>query len=113
MNTAIPKVGKAGIDMIYAFNGNGMLDGAIQALKAAGFKPGENVLAIGGNCWGNFTPLEDGSQYSTMVVGGVLEGEYMMKTIAQYLNNPRSSLARILRRGRRTHFRTFLRRPTR
>jgi ribose transport system substrate-binding protein len=88
MNTAISKVGSKKIDVIYAYN-DGMLDGALQALKAAGYSPGKDVMAVGGNCWGNFDPLIDGSQYSTMVVGGVLEGRYMMATLAQYLAKPK------------------------
>jgi ABC-type sugar transport system substrate-binding protein len=103
MNTAISKVGSKKVDIVYAYN-DGMLDGAIQALKAAGYSPGKDVLAVGGNCWGNFTPLEDGSQYSTMVVGGVLEGRYMMATVAQDLAKPKVHPGTFIAPGTRDKF---------
>jgi ABC-type sugar transport system substrate-binding protein len=87
MNTAISRVGTSkGIDVVYGMN-DGLADGAILALKAAGYQPGKNVMVVGGNCFGDFTPLVDGTQFSTIVVSGKLEGEYDIKTVAQYLAN--------------------------
>jgi ABC-type sugar transport system substrate-binding protein len=84
MNTAISKVGSKGIDVVYGMN-DGLADGAIQALTAAGYHPGKNVMVVGGNCFGDFTPLVNGTQYSTVIVSGELEGEYDVNTVAQYL----------------------------
>jgi hypothetical protein len=62
-------------------------DGAIPALKAAGDHPGQNMEVMGGNCFGDFDPLVSGQEFSTMIVAGQLEGEYLITTLAQYLTD--------------------------
>src|SRR5262249_23710310 len=73
-----------GIDLVYAQN-SALDDGVIQALQEAGFKPGQDVMAVGGTCHGNLKPLLPGEEYGTGLQGATLEGVYMMNVIAKYL----------------------------
>lgn len=83
MNTAIAKVGSQGIDVVFAYN-DGLAEGAIQALKAAGLQPGKDVMVVGGNCFGDFSSLVDGSQFSSMVVGAPIEAKMFIGTMTAY-----------------------------
>ena len=71
-----------GIDLVYAQN-SALDDGVIQALQEAGFKPGTDVMAVGGTCHGNLKPLLADQEYGTGLQGATLEGVYMMNVIAQ------------------------------
>jgi ribose transport system substrate-binding protein len=73
-----------GIDLVYAQN-SALDDGVIQALQEAGYKPGQDVMAVGGTCHGNLKPLLAGEEYGTGLQGATLEGVYMMNVIAKYL----------------------------
>jgi len=86
MNTAIAKVGSQGIDVVYAYN-DGMAEGAIKALKAAGLEPGQNVRVVGGNCFGDFSSMVEGTQFSSLVVGASLEAKMLLGLLSEYFEN--------------------------
>jgi ribose transport system substrate-binding protein len=83
MSTAISRDGSKGIDVVYAMN-DAMADGAIRALQAAGYHPGKNVMVIGANCYGDSKPLVAGTQYSSVLVAGQLEGQFFIQMVARY-----------------------------
>ena len=76
----------AGIDMIYAEN-DALASGVIIALEEAGFKPGEDVLVVGGTCHGNLSDLEEGQQYATGLQSARLEGVQAMLTADVYFRS--------------------------
>jgi ABC-type sugar transport system substrate-binding protein len=73
-----------GIDLVYAQN-SALSDGVIQALHEAGYKPGKDVMVVGGTCHGNIKPLLAGEEYGTGLQAARLEGVYMLKVIGKYL----------------------------
>jgi ABC-type sugar transport system substrate-binding protein len=75
-----------GIDLVYAQN-SALSDGAIQALQEAGYKPGKDVMVVGGTCHGNIKPLIQGKEFGTGLQAARLEGVYMLQVIAKYLAN--------------------------
>jgi ABC-type sugar transport system substrate-binding protein len=83
MSTAISRDGSKGIDVVYAMN-DAMADGAIRALQAAGYHPGKNVMVVGANCYGDSSPLVAGTQYSSVLVAGQLEGQFFIQMVARY-----------------------------
>jgi ABC-type sugar transport system substrate-binding protein len=75
---------EAGIDFVYAEN-DALALGAIQALTEAGYKPGEDVMVVGGTCHGDLSALENGSQYGSGFQAARWEGYYVPLTIARYI----------------------------
>lgn len=76
---------EAGIDFVYAEN-DALALGAIQALTEAGYKPGEDVMVVGGTCHGDLSALESGAQYGTGFQAARWEGYLVPLTIARYEN---------------------------
>jgi ABC-type sugar transport system substrate-binding protein len=75
-----------GIDLVYAEN-DALASGAIQALEDAGFKPGEDVMVIGGTCHGNLSDLQSGKQYGTGLQAALLEGQFVVDTAKKYFDS--------------------------
>jgi ABC-type sugar transport system substrate-binding protein len=73
-----------GIDLVYAHN-SALGDGVIQALQEQRFKPGKDVMVVGGTCHGNIKPLLNGSEYATGLQAARLEGVYMLQAMGRYL----------------------------
>jgi ribose transport system substrate-binding protein len=73
-----------GIDLVYAHN-SALSDGVIQALQEQGYKPGKDVMVVGGTCHGNIKPLVNGSEYATGLQAARLEGVYMLQAMGRYL----------------------------
>jgi ribose transport system substrate-binding protein len=79
-----------GIDLVYAEN-DALASGAIQALKAAGYKPGKNVMVIGGTCHGNLSDLESGREFGTGLQAAFLEGQFVVDTAKKYFDSGKVS----------------------
>jgi ABC-type sugar transport system substrate-binding protein len=75
-----------GIDMVYAEN-DALASGAIQALEDAGFKPGEDVMVVGGTCHGNLSDLENAKQFGTGLQAALLEGQFVVDTAKKYFDS--------------------------
>jgi ribose transport system substrate-binding protein len=73
-----------GIDLVYAHN-SALSDGVIQALEEQGYKPGTDVMVVGGTCHGNIKPLVQGKEFATGLQAARLEGVYMLQAIGRYL----------------------------
>ncbi|MGE0215610.1 sugar ABC transporter substrate-binding protein [Mycolicibacterium sp.] len=86
MSAAIPKNRAQGIDLVFA-TGDGVAQGVIQALEQAGYRPGEDVMVVGGNCAGEPKGLENGTQFASAVQGAVLEGQHTGLTLKRFLDN--------------------------
>jgi ribose transport system substrate-binding protein len=86
MSAAIPKNRAKGIDLVFAV-GDGVAQGAIQALEQAGYRPGDDVMVVGGNCAGEPKALENGTQFASAVQGAVLEGRHTGLTLKRFLGN--------------------------
>ena len=83
----LPTFRTKGIDLLYAQNDDAA-QGAIQALKSAGYKPGKNVMVVGGNCESNTKYLRSGQQYGTGLQAARLEGYFSFNRLFTYLKNP-------------------------
>lgn len=86
MSAAIPKNRAQGIDLVFAV-GDGVAQGAIQALEQAGYRPGGDVMVVGGNCAGEPKALENGTQFASAVQGAVLEGRHTGLTLKRFLDS--------------------------
>jgi ABC-type sugar transport system substrate-binding protein len=75
---------RKGIDLVYAHN-SALAAGVIQALEEAGFKPGKDVMVVGGTCHGNIKPLLAGKEFGTGLQAARLEGVYMLEVMRKYL----------------------------
>jgi len=62
-----------------------MAFGVIQALEEAGYKPGEDIMVVGGTCHGNLDPLREGKQYGSGLQSAFLEGVFTIQTTVKYL----------------------------
>lgn len=78
-----------GIDFVYAEN-DALADGVIQALEQAGYKPGQNVMVIGGTCHGNLSNLISGKEFGTGLQAAFLEGVYDVNVIVKYLQTKKA-----------------------
>ena len=74
-----------GIDLVYAMNDQ-LAQGAIQALQAAGYKPGKNVEVVSATCHGVIDELTSGLEFASGVQPIKLEGELTLVTINKYLH---------------------------
>jgi ABC-type sugar transport system substrate-binding protein len=77
-----------GIDIVYA-QMDDYANGVVRALEQAGYKPGKNVMVVGGSCHGDESNVENGKVFNTSIQGAAMEGEFTMKTVLQYLKNPK------------------------
>jgi ABC-type sugar transport system substrate-binding protein len=77
-----------GIDIVYA-QMDDYANGAVRALEQAGLKPGKDVMVVGGSCHGDESNVENGKIFNTSIQGAAMEGEFTMKTVLQYLKNPK------------------------
>jgi ABC-type sugar transport system substrate-binding protein len=75
-----------GIDFVYAHN-DALAAGAIRALEEAGYKPGQDVMVVGGTCHGELSALETGKQFGTGLQAAYLEGLYTVTTVERYFDN--------------------------
>lgn len=82
----LPKLKSQGIDYILAVSEFPAL-GAIEALKEAGYKPGENVGVVTGNCQTNFDRLISGEEFGTILQSPILEGKTAANVLIKYLEN--------------------------
>jgi ribose transport system substrate-binding protein len=82
----LPKLKSEGIDFVLAVSEFPAL-GAIEALKEAGYKPGEDVGVVTGNCQTNFDHLVSGEEFGTILQSPVLEGKLAAHTLMSYLEN--------------------------
>jgi ABC-type sugar transport system substrate-binding protein len=77
-----------GIDIVYT-QMDDYANGTVRALEQAGYKPGKDVMVIGGSCHGDESNVENKKIYSTSIQGAAMEGEFTMKTVLQYIKNPK------------------------
>jgi ribose transport system substrate-binding protein len=82
----LPKLKSQGIDFVLAVSEFPAL-GAIEALKEAGYKPGEDVGVVTGNCQTNFDHLISGEEFGTILQSPILEGKLVGHTLINYLEN--------------------------
>jgi ABC-type sugar transport system substrate-binding protein len=83
----LPTLKAKGLDLLYAQNDDAA-QGAIKALEAAGYKPGKNVMVVGGNCESNTSYLTSGQQFGTGLQAAELEGYFSFNRLGAYLKNP-------------------------
>jgi ABC-type sugar transport system substrate-binding protein len=88
MNQMIAANRAKGFDVVYAPNDDVAI-GSIRALEQAGYKPGTNVMVIGGACHGDDSAVKSGKQYNTIIQGSGLEGQFTADRILTYLKNPK------------------------
>jgi len=86
MNELITAHEADGIDVVYAHN-SALAEGVIQALEEAGYKPGKDVMVVGGTCHGNLENLENGKEFATGLQAAYLEGVFSIRTLNEYLEN--------------------------
>lgn len=82
----LPKLKSQGIDFVLAVSEFPAL-GAIEALKEAGYKPGENVGVVTGNCQTNFDHIVSGEEFGTILQSPILEGKMVANTVINYVEN--------------------------
>lgn len=88
MNEMIAANRSKGFDVVYAPNDDVAI-GSIKALEQAGYKPGTNVMVIGGACHGDDSGVTSGKQFNTIVQGSGLEGQFTADRILTYIKNPK------------------------
>ena len=88
MTSILPAVKAKGLDLVYAQNDDAA-HGVIQALEAGGYKPGQNVMVVGGNCESDTAPLTNGTQFATGLQSAFLEGYFSYNRVFTYLKNPK------------------------
>ena len=84
MNELITAHEADGIDVVYAHN-SALAEGVIQALEEAGYKPGKDVMVVGGTCHGNLENLENGKEFATGLQAAYLEGTFSINTLDEFL----------------------------
>jgi ABC-type sugar transport system substrate-binding protein len=75
-----------GIDIVYA-QMDDYANGVVRALEQAGYKPGKDVMVVGGSCHGDESNVENGKIFNTSIQGAAMEGQFTMKTVLRYLAN--------------------------
>jgi ribose transport system substrate-binding protein len=80
----IPANKGKGIDFVYATN-DALAKGVIQALEENGYKPGKDVMVVGGTCHGDLSELEAAKQFGSGLQAARLEGVFSVNVVARYL----------------------------
>ncbi len=80
----VAKVKDQGIDFVYGMD-DAILTGGIKALEEAGFKMGEDIVAVGTVCNGDKQLIEEGKQYGTTLQSPLHEGQLAIKMATEYL----------------------------
>jgi ribose transport system substrate-binding protein len=82
----IAKVKDQGIHFVYGMD-DAILTGGIKALEEAGYKMGEDVVAVGTVCNGDKQLIEEGKQFGTTLQSPLHEGQLAIKLVTEYLEN--------------------------
>ena len=80
----IAKVKDQGIDFVYGMD-DAILTGGIKALEEAGYKMGDQVIAVGTVCNGDKQLITEGKEYGTTLQAPLLEGQLAVKMVTEYL----------------------------
>lgn len=72
------------IDFVYGMD-DAILTGGIKAFEEAGFKMGDDVIAVGTVCNGDRQLIEEGKQYGTTLQSPLHEGQLAIKLVKEYL----------------------------
>jgi ribose transport system substrate-binding protein len=80
----VAKLKDQGIDFVYGMD-DAILTGGLKALEEAGYKMGEDVIAVGTVCNGDKQLLEEGKQYGTTLQSPLHEGQLAIKLVEEYL----------------------------
>ncbi len=75
-----------GIDFVYGMD-DAILTGGLKAFEEAGYKMGEDVIAVGTVCNGDKQLIEEGKQYGTTLQSPLHEGQLAIKLVEEYLAN--------------------------
>ena len=81
----IAKVKDQGIHFVYGMD-DAILTGGIGALEEAGFKMGEDVIAVGTVCNGDKQLIEEGKQFGTTLQSPLHEGQLAIKLVEEFLD---------------------------
>jgi len=81
----IAKVKDQGIDFVYGMD-DAILTGGIKALEEAGYKMGDDVIAVGTVCNGDKQLIEEGKQFGTTLQSPLHEGQLAIKMVTEYLD---------------------------
>ena len=73
-----------GIHFVYGMD-DAILTGGIKALEEAGYKMGEDVIAVGTVCNGDKQMIEEGKQFGTTLQSPLHEGQLAIKMVEEYL----------------------------
>jgi len=82
----LPKLKSEGIDYVIGVSEFPTL-GAIEALNEAGYKPGQDVGVVSGNCQTNFDHLINGEEWGTSIQSPIAEGLVTANVVINYLEN--------------------------
>jgi len=80
----IAKVKEQGIHFVYGMD-DAILTGGLKALEEAGYKMGEDVIAVGTVCNGDKQLIEEGKQFGTTLQSPLHEGQLAIKLVGEYL----------------------------
>lgn len=80
----IAKVKDQGIDFVYGMD-DAILSGGIKAFEEAGYKMGDQVIAVGTVCNGDKQLITEGKEYGTTLQAPLLEGQLAVKMVTEYL----------------------------
>jgi ribose transport system substrate-binding protein len=80
----IAKLKDQGIHFVYGMD-DAILTGGIKAFEEAGYKMGEDVIAVGTVCNGDKQLIEEGKQYGTTLQSPLHEGQLAIKLVGEYL----------------------------
>lgn len=62
-----------------------ILSGGIKAFEEAGYKMGDQVIAVGTVCNGDKQLITEGKEYGTTLRAPLLEGQLAVKMVTEYL----------------------------
>ena len=80
----IAKLRDQGIHFVYGMD-DAILTGGIGALEEAGYKMGEDVIAVGTVCNGDKQLIEEGKQFGTTLQSPLHEGQLAIKMVEEFL----------------------------
>ncbi len=81
---AIASLRDEGIHFVYGMD-DAILTGGIKALEEAGYKMGEDVIAVGTVCNGDKQLIEEGKQFGTTLQSPLHEGQLAIAMVEEYL----------------------------